>query len=108
VQPRLTFNPSATFLRIDAVLHRVNARGSGFRISCDAQRFEPSYHGALESADRVANAQPRTREVDQCVHDELARAVVGDLSATIDLECLDAIVAQQMFAPAGKSQRIDR
>ena len=94
--------PERRNLGIGAVLHRVNARGAGFRIRCDAQRFEPSYHGALESADRVANAQPRTREIDQRVHDELARAVVGNLSATIDLQGLDPIFAQQVFAPAGK------
>ena len=48
------------------------------------------------------------REIDQQVGDELARAVVGDLAAAVDLDHRYADVAQQVLGLAGLAEREHR
>ena len=82
---------------------RVDAASGG-----DAACRKPFYHGTFDAPDELAHAEPRAREVEQQVGDELARAVIGHLSAAVDLQRRDAVVAQQVLAAPGESERVDR
>jgi hypothetical protein len=52
--------------------------------------------------------QAPARDVDKQVRKQLSGAMVGYLPAAIDLEHRDAVLAQQVLAPTGKPERIDR
>ncbi|MBK6336890.1 MAG: hypothetical protein IPF60_14460 [Betaproteobacteria bacterium] len=54
---------------------------------------------------RTPQLQPP--QVEQQVRDQLARTMVGDLPAAVDLDRGDAVVAQQVLAAAGEAQRVD-
>ena len=71
-------------------------------------RCEPFYHRAFEPPHHVAHAEPRAPQVEEQVRDELAGPVIRDLAAAIDLDDGDAVVAQQVLAPAGEPERVDR
>src|SRR5262249_43056413 len=70
-------------------------------------RFKPSYHGALEPAHGVADAQAGTPQVEERIHDELPGAMIRDLPAAIDFEYGDAVLAQHMLAPPCQPERVD-
>ena len=72
-------------------------------------RAEPFYHRRLDaSGPSRGRPSSRARKIEQQVRDELAGTVIGDLAAAIDLEHRNAVVAQQVLAPAGEPERVDR
>ena len=56
--------------------------------------------GALDALDQRAHAEPGAIEVEQRIHHELARAVVGHLPAAIDLHDRDVAGAEQVLGLA--------
>ena len=67
-----------------------------------------SITACLDAPDHARGRRARAPQVEEQVRDELAGPVIGHLPAAIDLDDRDAVVAQQVLAPAGEAQRVDR
>src|SRR5206468_7444323 len=76
----------------------IDARSRRLTIRGNSQRTEPFYHAGFDAPDHLAHAELRTLEIHQQINDELAGSVICDLSAAIDLEHRNAVVAQHVLA----------
>ena len=96
-------------LCLDPGARNVDARGRWLAVCGNIHGIKPFYHRELRSARTMARTPSlRAPQVAEHIDDQLPGAVVGDLPATIDLERGNAVVAQQVLAPTGETERVDR
>ena len=70
---------------------------------------EQVYHGLFHDPHQRPHGEASASHVEQQIHDELARAVISDLSAAVGLDDRNAAVhSRQVLAAARDAQRVDR
>src|SRR5689334_21661687 len=84
----------------DLLAADVDARRVLAAFGLDAERGAVRDHGTLERGDQVAHAEPGAADVDEWIDHELARTVVGDLPAAIDLHHRDVAGGQHVAGVA--------
>ena len=65
-------------------------------------------YGLLEQADKRADLEIASRQVEQRVHHHLAGTVIGNLAAAIDVLQRDGRTARQVLGAAGETRGVDR
>src|SRR5262249_39305345 len=86
----------------------VNAGRRRLAVGANPHRGKPFYYRGLDRPNHGADSKAAPPEVDHQVSDELPGSVIGDLPTAVDREHWNAVVAQQVLAPAREAERVDR
>ncbi|MNY32374.1 hypothetical protein D3C86_1665850 [compost metagenome] len=90
-------------------VRQIDAGGAGLAFGCEIIRRQRVQHRLLDIGHQLAHHQVAAAQVQQQVGHDLARPVISDLSATIDLDDGNrGIGREQVRGVPGLAERVDR